>query len=142
MAKYVITGHSDDLVCIEGDRNDEFSAIDRAVYLMFSDGTVVQAEYCPDQSSPDYPELGEYPGWNIWIPKRGEVAKLSRVPLNEDAEVPDPYWDTVTVEGDLKFVGCFDTPDGPSDEWIYEWFENHGDDLTPKQRRAAYLAAD
>ena len=136
--RYVITGASDDLIEIDGDVRDEFGGGDTPRYLLFSDGTVVCATYCPE--SADYPD--GYPGWNIWIPTHGDRAKLTRTPIDDTAGDPDPYWDEVVVEGDIRFLGCFDTPEGPSNEWIYDWFEQNADDLTDKQKRAAFEARD
>ena len=125
--KYVITGSSDDNVCIEGDENDQFGFYDRPAFLHFSGGTVVEAEYCPD----------DYPGWRIKSINVGTGASVTRDPLDKSASDPDPYWDTVTVEG-AKFIGCYDTASGPSDDWIESWFEQNAEDMTTSQKRALY----
>lgn len=40
-----VSGHSDDLIEIEGDINEEFSWDDEEMYLAFSDGTVLSIDY-------------------------------------------------------------------------------------------------
>lgn len=135
MAKYIITGNSDDLIIINGDHEDEFSAIDCCKYLVFSDGTTIEAEYCP----------GKYPGWKIQQrlnPGEHARATVTRDPLDETHEDPDPYWDQVTVEGpSVRFVGCYETPEGPDEEELNEWASEYFHELPLDKKRAAYVAA-
>lgn len=93
MAKIQISGHSDDLIEIEGDISDELSAThdsdDQGDLLTFSDGTVLRVIYNDNGI------------WRITLVAQGStVMTKDENPEDDD----DRYSDIVTLEGDIKWV--------------------------------------
>lgn len=87
-----IYGASDDLIEVEGDIAEEFSATDTrggVDYLAFSDGTVLQIKYDNDGV------------WRIALVARG-VATFAKVEAPENDE--SNYSDEVTLTGDFAWV--------------------------------------
>ena len=80
-----IYGHSDDLIEIEGDIEDEIGCFDSDVEIIASDGTILFAHY-------GSPELGGV--WKISVEKLGVGTKMTHTPaVDEDGD----YSDIVTV---------------------------------------------
>jgi hypothetical protein len=86
MTQIKIYGASDDLIEIEGDIREEFEYWSNYKnYFAFSDGTLLQIEYCDD---------------GIWRIKRIVAGSLDFT--NEEAADADAYSDVVTLSGNVK----------------------------------------
>lgn len=111
MSTIKIYGASDDLIEVDGDIREEFSPnTDKPYHLLFSNGTQVKVEWCPDPS--DTPA-----SWAVTIVDVG-VGKVQRLKGIDDSESdtdeskghqdPDAsvYSDVVIIESDepLKLV--------------------------------------
>lgn len=91
MAQIKISGHSDDIVSVEGDFNEEFSAYDEETgYVFVSDGTVLSVTYGDD---------GGF--WRINRVREGTAKYEKEEATDED----DDYSDVVTLTGRIKWVG-------------------------------------
>lgn len=89
MSTIRVRGHSDDIICVEGDLTDEFyPGSDKPGFLAFSDGTVLSVEYTK----------GGF--WRIFWVAAG-TAVFTKV---EATDPDDEYSDRVTLVGDLKWV--------------------------------------
>lgn len=92
-----ITGHSDDLVEVDGDIREEFTARDDG-HVTLSDGTVLAYAYT-------------YTGvWRFEVERAGSATvEIQRCSGNEDAKV---YTDKVTVSSPIEWVrqGIHDVP--------------------------------
>lgn len=89
MAQVTISGHSDDIIQIEGDIVDEFyPGRDREepYHLAFSDGTVLTVFYDNDGV------------WRLFQKKRGRT-EFAKTEGDEDSGT-----DTVTLTGDVDWV--------------------------------------
>lgn len=87
MSKLLIRGHSDDVLCVEGDLTDEFYPGNKPGYLAFSDGTLLSVQY-----------TGGF--WRVNRLQEGAAA-FTKV---EATDPDDEYSDRVTLEGDIKWV--------------------------------------
>jgi hypothetical protein len=127
-----ISGHSDDCIEVVGDRlTDEFSAYTGPKFLHFSDGSIFQAEYSPDDSG----------CWRINRIKEG-TAKATKthvgVPDGADEE-DDDYSDRWTLKGDLQWVECWNSPE-PSHDTLSDMFRE-GIEVGDRVDNAALLKA-
>jgi len=85
-----VSGHSDDIVCVEGDIEEEFYFDDGSpVYLAFSDGTLVQVEYTNSGI------------WSIHILASGFGASVKHDPATN---IDDDYSDVVTIHSEISWV--------------------------------------
>lgn len=112
MKTVLIYGRSDDLIEVEGNFCDEFSAYCCWAYLHFGDGTVVKVGYdqVPDK------------GWHIEIVTAGTATAEF-----EPAEFEDGshYTDRLRLTGDgVQRCECWETKDGPSLEDVEKWLES------------------
>lgn len=84
-----VRGHSDDIICVEGDTTDEFYPdSDKPGFLAFSDGTVLSVEY------------GKGGFWRV-----NRLAVGSATFTKVEATDPDEeYSDRVTLTGDIKWL--------------------------------------
>lgn len=127
MKKVEVYGSSDDLIVVEGSGlTDEFGSYNQKKYLHFSDGTVLEVEYAPDDD-PKYL-------WRIRPFKTGDT-KITTVPGTYHEEEPGSKCDRVILEGDFRWVRCYESPDGPTrDEMIdrlcdFEWSDMEYDTI-------------
>ena len=121
--KVEIYGASDDLVKVEGDLTEWFGAYDCPVFLHFGDGTVVEAEYdpCP----------GYY--WRINPVTLGEGSQSWFLHGTYDGE-DGRKCNRVRLVGDLKWVVCWSSIDGPTKDEIVRLLEEFNwSDLTQDQ---------
>lgn len=91
MNKVTVRGHSDDIIEIEGPGhlNDEFNPnLDAPVYLAFSDGTVLRAEYASGET------------WVFTVAHQG-TADVS-IQKNQGGDSLN-YSDVVTLMGDIRW---------------------------------------
>lgn len=93
MATVEISGSSDDLIEVEGDILEEFSACDEAKYLAFSDGTVLKIEYT---------------NGGLWRIVRFREGTSKYEKYFEATDPDDDYSDRVRLEGDIAWVVCGD----------------------------------
>lgn len=88
MSQIKVRGHSDDIICIEGDLTEEFyPEHDKPGYLCFSDGTVLSVAYTDGF-------------WRIHFRAHGS-ADYEKV---EATDPDDDYSDHVTLTGTLEWV--------------------------------------
>jgi hypothetical protein len=89
VGKLLIRGHSDDVVCVEGDLTDEFyPGRNEVAYLTSSDGTVLSVGYGKDGF------------WRINRLKQGTCA-FTKIEGTDEA---DDYSDRVTLTGEITWV--------------------------------------
>ena len=89
-----IYGASDDLIEVEGDIREEFSAYlddGKSKVLAFSDGTLLRMVYDHDGI------------WRITIVELGESTVVQT-----HGSVKDDTNDVVTIKGDIQWVACAD----------------------------------
>ena len=110
-----VSGHSDDIVHVDGDLQEEFDAY-KTVFLHFGDGTVLEASYA--QHKKYY--------WRIEVLKSGEGTDVKRLPGTYDG--CDGYrCDKLELAGDLKSVDCWSSADGPANaEIVYAIEDRYG----------------
>jgi hypothetical protein len=82
-----IYGQSDDLVIINGDLEEEYACYNEPCYIIFSDGTLVKAEYKNGQ-------------WTIQTEKIGKNTEVDYEPANDFEE---NYSDILTLNGDINW---------------------------------------
>lgn len=88
MARVIVYGHSDDIISVSGDIEDEFSVRDdETKFLAFSEGTLLRVRYD-----------GE---WHISRHSAGSAA-YARIE-SQGADDKD-YSDVVTLEGDIRWI--------------------------------------
>lgn len=90
MAYTEVYGYSDDLVEVEGELNEEFSAYEEPCHLAFSDGTLIDVRY-NDRSSGI---------WSIEVQKIGDLLLKAEVYYKEE----DEYSDKLHFDKGLKWV--------------------------------------
>ena len=91
MKQITISGHSDDLIEIDGDIREEFSVWlndDEVVYLCVSDGTMLEIMYNDD---------------GMWRMSQ-LVAGTAEYTKDEGTDPDTDYSDKVTLNGDIKWV--------------------------------------
>lgn len=83
--KLIISGHSDDIISVEGDISDEIPLddLDRPIYVAISDGTLLRVSY--DGM------------WTIRVMETGLDTKIHHEPATDE---DTNYSDVVTVTGD------------------------------------------
>jgi hypothetical protein len=89
MSTIKVGGHSDDIICVEGDTYEEFYPDDdKPGYLSFGDGTVLSVRYGNDGF------------WRInrLVEGMAEFTKVEATDLDEE------YSDVATLTGDLKWL--------------------------------------
>lgn len=84
MGQLTFYGHSDDLIEIEGDIEDEIPCWDQNVEILVNDGTILLAHY------------GTGGIWNFTIVKNGEGSLINHVKANTNH-----YSDVVTISNPL-----------------------------------------
>ena len=90
--EHEVYGASDDLVEVTGPHGDEFGVYDKPGYVVFSDGTVVKADYDTSLVSGV---------WSVTVERAGSASTERKEEINPDA---DRGSDTVTVDGEVKWV--------------------------------------
>lgn len=86
MGKITVSGHSDDLICVDGDITEEFSILgDEKSYLAFSDGTVLSVRFADEDDGV----------WRIATAARGSGLKE----VAQWAQGDEGYSDLAVVEG-------------------------------------------
>lgn len=126
-----VYGMSDDCLEVEGDLMDEFGAYGGPHFLHFSDGTVLEAEYCPPDDDTYY--------WRIKTHVSGSGTKIARKPGTYDGE-DGRKCDKLILIGDLGWVECWGSADGPTRENIKAFFERM-DGSTLSQSQAKRIMA-
>lgn len=130
MATVKIYGASDDLVEVEGDVNgcNEYGSFDKATYIHLSTGDVFKAEYTDEGV------------WKVDRFRNGKKKLSIAKEPHADGDDPDPYTDTVTITGDIKWVDVWSNwPPSQKDieEKVRKFFEDQ-DDLSELQAKAVY----
>lgn len=112
----IVYGASDDLIELEGDICDEFSAFDCWRYLHFGEGTIVKAGYgqVPDK------------GWHVEVVREGTASATVLVPKFDDG---CHYTDRLELNFDNADdsevrVECWATMEGPDDGDMETFWEN------------------
>jgi len=129
--KVEIYGSSDDNLYVEGGNlTDQFSAYVGPKFLHFSDGSIFQAEYSPDNSG----------CWRIELVKAGAAtAKRTHTGVSDDAPGGGDYTDRWTLTGGLSWVECWDAIDGPDYDTLAVMFRD-GFHTNAKDREALLKA--
>jgi len=112
--KISVYGQSDDLIELDGGIYEEYGSYSHPSFLHFSDGTIIECEYCPEDDPQHY--------WRFKILKQGAGTAIQRVPGTYDGE-DGHICDRLVIEGDIKFVRCFDSADGPTAELLVSEIE-------------------
>jgi hypothetical protein len=105
--KVEIYGHSDDCIEVDGDLHEEFTSYNGPSFLHFGDGTVIEAEYGPSN------DAGYF--WRIRPIKQLSADKCRRVPGTYDGD-EGRKCDKLILEGDLKWVECWGSAEGPTED--------------------------
>lgn len=89
MSTIKVRGHSDDIICVEGDTHEEFYPDSgKPGYLAFSDGTVLSVEY------------GKGGFWRV---NRLSVGTASFTKV-EATDPDDEYSDRATLTGEIRWL--------------------------------------
>jgi hypothetical protein len=90
MSAVTIYGASDDLIVIEGDFSEEFSAAYEAdTWLVFGDGTILVVRYDDN---------------GVWRITRKSDGRAAMTKIEAPTDDEDNYSDRVTLTGDLHWV--------------------------------------
>ncbi len=98
MGELKITGHSDDIVSVSGDVDEEFASLEadeREVCIGASDGSVIACRY------------GEHGIWRFGVAKMGAGTQINIIPC-PDPTGEDKYTDTavLTRQDPFDWVMC------------------------------------
>lgn len=107
-----ITGHSDDLIEVDGDIIEEFEAYDCSRFLYFNDGTIVMVG-CDQEDDT---------GWYIEVVKRGKG--LRGAPDAQQTERDLGSIPRVTLTGRFTGVECWGAMAGPTLADMEQWWND------------------
>lgn len=111
MPTVLVHGQSDDLIEVEGDLREEFSAYDISKYLHFDNGTILKIGH----------DVVKDKGWHIEVVKLGDVELKYLDPIMHG---DDHYSDQLKLIGDITRVECWALEDGPDRKDMDKFFEH------------------